>query len=322
MKVLITGGSGLLGSYILRELLGAGHTVTDYSRGGPKVEGVGFIQGDIMDAEKMAKACQGQDGVIHLAAVSGQGRAAPNRMVEVNVVGTVHVLEGAVAAGVGKVVFASSGATTGFCFQKHEIAPRYLPLDEEHPCEPQDEYGLSKLLAETTCKRYSDRYGLRTISLRIHNSWYLKREEVEVATRSGWAKGMTVEEIWTARYRKTVEDDPSVEWPVPGPPAPYKMLWAFTDARDTAQACRLALENEDLVNEVFLLSANDTCSRMETPELLSRYYPDAPLKKPLEGYASLWSHEKAARMMGYQPKYTWRKSDFGDWLESVSAKEG
>ena len=314
MKILVTGGSGLVGSYVLRELLGAGHTVSDYSRTAPKVEGVAFIQGDIMDSKKLAEACRGQDGVIHLAAVPGPGRAGPAQMIEINVVGTVHVLEGALAAGVGQVVFASSGAATGFCFQKHEMVPQYLPLDEEHPCEPQDEYGLSKLLAETTCKRYSDTYGLRTISLRINNSWYLKREEAEVATQSGWAKGMTVEELWTLRYRKTVEDNPEVEWPVPGPPAPRKMLWVFTDARDTAQAFRLAVENEDIVNEVFLLSGDDTCSKVETSKLLAQHHPDVPRKKPLAGHASLWSHEKATRMIGYQPEYTWRKSDFSDWL--------
>ena len=323
MKILVTGGSGLIGSYVLRDLLRAGHTVSDYSRGAPLVKGVEFIQGDIMDSERLAQACQGHDAVIHLAAVSGPGRAQPDQMIEVNVVGTVRVLEAALGAGVGKMVFASSGAATGFCFQKREMVPDYLPIDEEHPCEPHDEYGLSKLLAEVTCKRYSDAYGIRTLCLRVNNSWYLKREEAEVATQSGgWAKGLTVEEIWTRRYRKTVENAPEGEWPVPGPPAPRMVLWAFTDARDTAQAFRLAVENEEILHEVFLLSGDDTCSRVETPALLSRHYPDVSLKEPLQGHASLWSHQKATRMLGYQPQYTWRKSDFADWLASVSNSSG
>ena len=319
MKILVTGGSGLIGSYVLRELLSAGHSASSYSRQKPQVAEAESIQGDIMNLERLSEACQGHDAVIHLAAVPGPGRATPEQMIEVNVVGTVHVLEAAMRAGLGKIVLASSGAATGFSFQRHEIVPSYLPIDEEHPSAPQDEYGLSKLLAETTCKRYSDAFGLSTICLRINNNWYLNRAETEVATQSGWAKGLTVEELWTMRYRKTVEDDPEEGWPVPGPPSPQQILWSFTDARDAAQAFRLAAENEDIVHEVFLINGYDTCAKLETPALLARYYPEVPLKKPLAGHASLWSHDKATRMVGYQPQYTWRESDFADWLAAAQA---
>ena len=203
MKILVTGGSGTIGGYVLRELLQAGHAVTSFSRTAPRIDGAGFIAGDIMDPDQLAHACQGQDAVIHLAAVPGPGRATPAQLLNVNVIGTVHVLEAAVQTGIGKVVFASSGAATGFSFQQQEIVPRYLPLDEEHPSEPQDEYGLSKLLAELTCKRYSDAFGIQTICLRINNNWYLERASAEVAVRSGWAQQFTVEELWSNRYRKT-----------------------------------------------------------------------------------------------------------------------
>ena len=300
MKVLVTGGSGLIGSYVLRELLSEGHSASSYSRQKPRVAEAEFIQGDIMNLDQLAEACQGHDAVIHLAAVPGPGRATPERMIEVNVVGTVHVLEAAMRAGLGKIVLASSGAATGFSFQKHEIVPCYLPIDEEHPSSPQDEYGLSKLLAETTCKRYSDAFGLSTLCLRINNNWYLKREEAEVATQSGWAKELTVEELWTIRYRRTVEDNPEEEWPVPGPPAPRQILWSFTDARDAAQAFRLAAETQEITHEVFLINGYDTCAQLDTPALLARYYPEVSLKKSLQGHASLWSHDKATRLTLHQ----------------------
>jgi len=135
-----------------------------------------------------------------------------------------------------------------------------------------------------------------------------------VAVQSGWAKGLTVEELWSIRYRKVVEDSPETEWPVPGPPSPRKILWSFTDARDAAQAFRLAVENEDIGHEVFLINGYDTCAQLETSVLLARYYPEVPLKSPLRGHSSLWSHNKATRMMGYYPQYTWRESDFANWL--------
>lgn len=322
MKVLVTGGSGFIGSYVLRELLAAGYSVSSFSRGIPHIPGADFIPGDILDPERLREACLDQDAVIHLAAVSGPGRATPADMIRINVAGTVNVLEAAVRTGITKVVLASSGAATGFSFPRREIVPHYLPLDEDHPCQPQDEYGLSKLLAERCCQSYSEAFGLSTPCLRINNNWYLKREEAEVAVQTGWAKGMSVEELWTARYRKTVENAPEDLWPIPGPPAPRKVLWAFTDARDAAQAFRLALEDREIVHEVFLISGDDTCSERETPQLLARHYPDVPLRKHLPGYDSLWSHEKATRMLGYQPQYTWRESDFSDWLRQVRRKEG
>jgi nucleoside-diphosphate-sugar epimerase len=279
-----------------------------------------------MDPDQLVQACQGQDAVIHLAAVPGPGRATPAQLLNVNVIGTVHVLEAAVQNGIGKVVFASSGAATGFSFQKHALVPRYLPLDEAHPSEPQDEYGLSKLLAELTCKRYSDAFGIQTICLRINNNWYLERASAEVAVRSGWAQQFSVEELWTNRYRKTIEDAEG-EWPTPGPPAPHKILWSFTDARDAAQAFRLAVENDTIKHEVFLINGDDTCSKEATPVLIDRLrnsigegeanptVPDIPLRAPLQGHASLWSHAKATRLLGYCPRYTWRQSDFQTWIE-------
>lgn len=326
LRVLVTGGSGTIGGYVLRELLQAGHSVSSFSRTAPRVEGAGFVQGDIMEPAQLADACQDQDAVIHLAAVPGPGRATPAQLLNVNVIGTVNVLEAAVQAGVSKVVFASSGAATGFSFQKQEIVPRYLPIDEKHPCEPQDEYGLSKLLGELTCKRYTDAFGIQTICLRINNNWYLERASAEVAVRSGWARQFTVEELWNKRYRKTIEDAEG-DWPSPGPPAPHKILWAFTDARDAAQAFRLAVENDSISHNVFLISGYDTCSKELTPLLIDRLRssfgegeedsagPDIPLRRPLEGHASLWSHAKASRLLGYRPKYTWRKSDFQSWME-------
>ena len=327
MKILVTGGSGTIGGYVLRELHRAGHSVTSFSRTAPRVDGAGFVKGDIMEPVQLAAACLGQDAVIHLAAVPGPGRATPAQLLNVNVIGTVNVLEAAVHADIGKFVFASSGAATGFSFQKQEFLPRYLPLDEEHPCEPQDEYGLSKLLAELTCKRYSDAFGIRTICLRINNNWYLERASAEVAVRSGWAQQFTVEELWSNRYVKTIEDAEG-DWPTPGPPAPRKLLWAFTDARDAAQAFRLAVENDTIKHEVFLINGRDTCSKELTPELIDSLarslgeeeadqpVPEIPIRSPLEGHASLWSHAKATRLLGYRPKYSWRQSDFHSWMET------
>ena len=316
MKILITGGNGTLGGYIVRELHKAGHSLSCFSRTPTPDADVRYIQGDIHEAGQLVDACQGHEAIIHLAGVPGPGRAAPAELLKVNVIGTVNFLEAALQTEIGRVVLASSGAATGFSFPQHKLIPKYLPLDEQHPCRPQDEYGLSKLLAEQTCRRYSDAFGIRTICLRINNNWYLIRKQADQVVGRGWAKSLTgSEDLWTRRYRKTIEDPHGEgDWPVPGPPLPANLLWAFTDARDAAQAFRLAVENDTIQHEVFLINGDDTCSTVETRDLVARHDGDVPLKVPLGGHATLWSYEKAQRILGYQPHFTWRDSDFSQWL--------
>ncbi len=203
---MVTGGSGVIGSYLLRGLKRYGYSLSSYSRSKPIEDHADWIEGDINDRDRLKSACQGHDAVIHLAAVPGPGRATTKELLHLNVMGTVNVIEAAVSAGIKKFVFASSGAATGFSFQSNEIIPEYLPLDEEHPCAPQDEYGMSKLLAEQVCKRYTELYGLQTICLRINHNWCLDREGASIAVQTGWAKGLSVEEFWQKRYRKVIED--------------------------------------------------------------------------------------------------------------------
>ena len=316
MKVLVTGGSGVIGSYLLRKLSGLGYELSCYSRSKPNEDHADWVQGDIGQLDQLKAACKGHDAVIHLAAIPGPGRKSPEELMQVNVMGTVHALESATASGVQKFVFASSGAATGFSFQTKPIIPDYLPIDEDHACAPQDEYGLSKLIGEQICKRYTNAHGLATICLRINHNWCLDREGADVAVQCGWAKGLTVEEFWQKRYLKVIID-PDGDWPTPGPPSPNNLLWAVTDVRDAIQAFRLALENTEITHEVFLINADDTCSKTQTADLIGHYFPRVSLKAKLEGYASLVSHAKATRMLGYHPRYTWRNSDFSKWLQGA-----
>ena len=161
-NVLLTGASGLLGR-TLASLLADRYELACFDTTDPGSE-LACVIGDLRDSQVVAEACQGQDAVVHVAALHGTAwdEAGDDVGFAVNVVGTKNVLEGACGAGVKRVVFTSSIWATGPPPAK---AP-YLPIDEELPREPIELYGLTKKLGESLCAYYSTTHGLGAICLR------------------------------------------------------------------------------------------------------------------------------------------------------------
>jgi UDP-glucose 4-epimerase len=170
MKILVIGGAGYIGSHVVREFLDAGHAVTVYDnlstgrRENLFPEAV-FVEGDILDAPALAAACRGGfDALIHLAAAkaAGESMEKPEKYALQNISGTVNILNAAVGAGIRRFVFSSSAATYG--------EPRYLPIDEKHPTEPENFYGFTKLEIERILAWYDKLKGLRFAALRYFNA--------------------------------------------------------------------------------------------------------------------------------------------------------
>lgn len=169
-RVLVTGGSGFIGSNLVKALLGNGCEVTvlDNLSSGyrsnlepfPKVR---LIEGDVRDPRAVGEAMQGASVVFHLAASVGNKRSidAPLVDAEINVLGTLQVLEAARAHKVRKVVASSSAGIFG------EL--KILPIREDHPVEPDTPYGSTKLCAEKLCLTYAKLYELDAICLRYFN---------------------------------------------------------------------------------------------------------------------------------------------------------
>lgn len=318
MRVLVTGGTGTIGSHVAADLLNRGHTVTAFARTRSDAHRallpeLGFIAGDVTDPARMRAALTGMDAVIHLAAVTAPGRRPTLDLHAVNVTGTLNVLEGAVTAGVPTVIVGSSGAATGFSFQQRRLVPQYLPLNEEHPDRPQDPYGLSKLLGEMACRGYTDAHGLRTLCLRINHNWILSRDSAPFVAAAGLYQGRSIEHLWQERYVKCLTA-PDGDWPIPGPPRPSHLLWTYTDIRDAVAAFALALAADHLRHEVFAINADDTCALAPTAELLTQHYPEVPCRVEFPDHATVVSFDKATEMLGYRPRHSWRESDFFDWF--------
>jgi len=115
VKALVTGASGFIGSHVVAALAAAGHEVRAFDRRAPAEvpTGVEAVAGDVLDADALARAAQGCDGVFHLAALYSYARAHARVMESVNVDGTRAVLAAAARAGVRRVVHTSSCATCG-----------------------------------------------------------------------------------------------------------------------------------------------------------------------------------------------------------------
>jgi UDP-glucose 4-epimerase len=170
MQVLVTGGAGFIGSNLVKALLTQGHTVraldnllSGYTSNLVSLPDVEFVNGDVRDAEVVDKVIKGCEVVFHLAASVGNKRSIdfPVDDSEINVIGTLRILEAARKHGVRKVVASSSAGIFG------EL--KTLPIGDDHPVEPDSPYGASKLCAEKQCLVYSKLYGFESICLRYFN---------------------------------------------------------------------------------------------------------------------------------------------------------
>jgi UDP-glucose 4-epimerase len=170
-QVVVTGGAGFIGSNLCRTLLEQGAKVTAYDNlYSGKIEfiedltdkGLNFVQEDIRDAAALEKATKNSEVIFHLAAQTSVpfSMENPEEDSEINVVGTLNVLEAARKAG-ARVVFSSSAAVYG--------NPEKKPTPETYPAHPIAFYGLSKLLGENCCRFYQEIYGLEVVMLRIFN---------------------------------------------------------------------------------------------------------------------------------------------------------
>lgn len=170
MKVLVTGGAGFIGSNLVKQLVADGIDVTvlDNLMSGfrsnldpfPEIR---FIEGDIRDDAAVAEAIKGVEVVFHLAASVGNKRSIDHPLLDadINVMGTLKVLESARKAGVRKIVASSSAGIFG------EL--KTLPIKEDHPVEPDTPYGSSKLCMEKECLAYAKLYDIEAVCLRYFN---------------------------------------------------------------------------------------------------------------------------------------------------------
>ncbi|MFQ6172105.1 NAD-dependent epimerase/dehydratase family protein [Oryzobacter sp. R7] len=282
-RVLVTGATGKLGRAVVRHLRDVGLDVLAVDRAAAAdardVSGE-FLLCDLTDYGQALEAVTGTvdehgpvDAVVHLAAVPAPGLRPNAATFANNATATYNVFAACRAAGVKQVVWASSETVLGLPF---DTLPPYAPVDEEYAPRPESTYSLAKALEEEMARHFC--------------RW--DPELVMVGLR--FSNVMDVEDY--AAF-PSFQDDPQLRrW----------NLWGYIDARDGAQAVERGLRHDVPGAEVFVIANADTVMLRPSAELMAEVFPDVPLRREVAGTETLLGIDKARRVLGYEPRHSWR----------------
>jgi nucleoside-diphosphate-sugar epimerase len=285
-RVLVTGGTGRLGRFVVAELTRHYRVVTldRDAATGPD------LAVDVLDLPRLLGAMRGQDAVVHLAAIDAAVPAPAATIFDTNVRGTWNVLEAAHATGVRRVVVCSSVSALGIDFTNPRLPPAYLPIDEAHPLRPTQAYGLSKQLGEEIARSFARRGAMAVTCL-----------------RPAWVMFPDVLGSLVARLRTGPETGPG---PPPAGQEPLPLLRGYVDPEDVARAFRLALARPAAAGDVFFITADDTFEAEPTLRHLERLYGAVPEVRRPEIYrqhphAGVYDTSRAREILGWTPSVTW-----------------
>jgi nucleoside-diphosphate-sugar epimerase len=271
MRIVVTGGSGKAGRWVVDRLRTTGHDVlnVDWQHDG-SAHGLCLLA-DLTDPGQCLEALAGAEAVVHLAAIPAPGLRPAAETFRVNMLSTYNVFAAAEAHRLSRVVYASSETVLGLPFDE---PPAFAPIDETHASRPESSYSLAKHAGEAIAAQFVRRTGIPYVGLRISN---IMDPEDYAAFPGYWDD---------ARLRK---------W----------NLWGYVDARDVASACELGLTAAVEGHEIAIIAAADTCMTRDSASLMAEVYPQVPLTRELHGRETLLSIERAREVLGYEPMYAW-----------------
>ncbi len=266
----------MLGKWVVKHFVEQGYEVVNADVKQPAEHLCRTVIVDLTNLGEVYGVLAGADAVVHLAAIPVAYSHSNEVTFQNNVMSTYNVLEAAAGLGIRKAVIASSESSYGLVFARERFGPVYVPIDEDHPQLPEDSYGLSKIVNEQTADMIHRRTGMQVVSFRLGN--VIAPEAYE-------------------RFPQFIHD----------PAQRDRILWSYIDTRDAAEACRLAIEAEGLGSIALNLTADDTSMAIPSRELMAERFPEVnDFRRPLEGYETLLSNEKAKRLLNWQPEHVWR----------------
>ena len=294
MRIAVTGGTGKLGCTVVSVLNEAGHQTVNLDIVGKR--GPGFMRVDLTNFGETVDAFFGEndpsagsehastpvfDALVHLAAIPAPGFESDVATFHNNILSTFNVFQAARRSGIRNIVYASSETVLGLPF---DVAPPYIPVDEDYPARPESVYSLVKYLEEQ-------------MSIQL-------------------VRWDPLLKIIALRFSNVMDPADYVEFPSFDSDATLRKwnLWGYIDGRDGAQAVLKALELTTTGFDRFIIAAADTVMSRSNAELVAEIFPNVPLTRDLGVNDTLLSIEKARRILGYEPKYSWhsRSSDPGN----------
>jgi UDP-glucose 4-epimerase len=277
MRIIVTGGSGKLGRTVVRTLRDEGNQVVNLDRFGERGT---FTQVDLTDYGQVVDAIagiddrhDGADAIVHLAAIPAPGLASDVATFHNNMLSTFNVFQAAKRLGITRIVYASSETVLGLPF---DAPPPYIPVDEEYAARPESTYSLVKHLEEQMAIELVRWHPeLSITALRFSNVM----DPVDYAAFPSFDADATLRK-WN--------------------------LWGYIDGRDGAQAVSRALATAGPGFERFIIAAADTVMSRPNAELVAEVFPDVPVRGDLGTNETLLSIEKARRLLGFEPRHSWR----------------
>jgi UDP-glucose 4-epimerase len=291
-RIVVTGGAGRLGRSLVAGLAAVGHEIVSLDRAvsqAAELDGIEQVAVDLTDAEAASRAVAATraDALVHLAAIAVPFSAPEDVILRTNAALALNTVGAAVAAGIPRIVTASSPTVLGYGAPAGWLPDRF-PLDEDTAPRPWNAYALSKLLAEQTIAMFARQTGEATRFAAFRPCYVIAPEE--------WA-GAPTQQGHTVRERLA---DPALSAPA---------LFNYVDARDVASFVDTLLEALPRIPnaEVFFVGADDALAREPLADLLPRFVPGSgDLAAGLTGTAPAFSNAKARRVLGWSPAHTWR----------------
>ena len=339
MRVLVTGGAGLVGSPISKRFVELGWDLRVIGIDADcDLQGVAYSQCDIRDYEALRTHVEGCDAIAHLAAIPSTRTHPSHELFEINVAGTYNVFEAAARAGVKRIAQASSINALGGYWGCDDRQFDYFPLDEAHPLHTTDAYSFSKQMVEQIADYYWRRAGISSASFRFPAVWSqdliqqrqlrqdlrAKREAVdsfrklpvgEQRRQLAAARAETLQlrarrileyeavrsgDFDYASHIANIAKDES--WLFSAYFFDRLNFWTFIHTDDSTQAFERALTADFTGAHPLFVNSDRNYLDYDSEALLAIFFPEARGRsKVIAGAQTLVSYDRARDLLGYEP---------------------
>lgn len=340
MRIVITGGMGLVGTPITQKFVANDWDVKVIDLASDTtMEGITYVQCDILDYDAVFEQIQGYDAIVHLAAIPSTRHKPSHELFHINVTGTANVYEASANAGIKRVVQASSINAIGSYWGCDDRQFDYFPLDENHSMYTTDPYSFSKQMVEEVADYYWRRDGISGVSFRfpavwsdetlktrnIHENLATKRQQLdaflqlpETERRQQLAKAR--ESVLDFRSKRLYEYDAVVadldkeqgqydDWLWSSYFFDRYNYWSYIHTVDSTQAVEKAILGDYEGSHPLFVNSDVNYLNYDSETLLQTFFPTVTKRsKPIHEADALISNDKAHDLIGYQPTYRFAES--------------